>query len=94
VMSTVLPLIRDIRRKGSAALDLCMVACGMVNGYFERGAHPWDYSAGALIATESGALVSGLFGKPAGTDLVVAAPPKLHAKIVALLESLNADSGD
>ena len=94
VMASVLPKIRDIRRKGSAALDLCMVAAGMVNGYFERGAHPWDYAAGALIATETGAVVSGLHGKPAGVDMVVAAPPQVHAGITALLESLNADEGD
>jgi fructose-1,6-bisphosphatase/inositol monophosphatase family enzyme len=94
VIATVLPKIRDIRRKGSAALDLCMVGAGMVNGYFERGAHPWDYSAGALVASETGAIVSGLHGKPAGVDMVVAAPPRVHAGITALLESLNADQGD
>lgn len=94
VMSQVLPKIRDIRRKGSAALDLCMAASGMVNGYFERGAHAWDFSAGALIAREAGCLVSGLHGKPEGSDMVVCAPPRLHAEIVQLLESLHADEGD
>lgn len=94
VMSEVLPQIRDIRRKGSAALDVCMVASGVVNGYFERGTHPWDVAAGALIARETGAIVSGLHGKPEGEPMVVVAPPNVHASIVALLESLDADQGD
>jgi myo-inositol-1(or 4)-monophosphatase len=94
VIAEVLPKIRDIRRKGSAALDLCMVASGMVNGYFERGAHPWDYSAGQLVCTEVGAIVSGLNGKAPSSDMVVAAPPAIHEGITALLESLNADQGD
>lgn len=94
VMSDVLPKIRDIRRKGSAALDLCMAASGMVNGYFERGTHAWDVSAGALVARECGCVVSGLFGKPEGEPMTVCAPPQLHRQIVALLEELQADSGD
>ena len=94
VMSEVLPKIRDLRRKGSAALDLCMAASGMVNGYFERGTHAWDFSAGALVARETGCVVSGLHGKPEGPDMIVCAPPRLHAEIVRLLESLDADEGD
>jgi myo-inositol-1(or 4)-monophosphatase len=94
VLTTVLPQIRDIRRKGSAALDVCMAACGMVNGYFERGTHPWDIAAGSLVATEAGLRVTGLFGKEAHNDMVVVAPPKLHAQITALLESVSADQGD
>lgn len=94
VLSTVLPQIRDIRRKGSAALDVCMAACGMVNGYFERGTHPWDIAAGSVVAMETGALVTGLNGKPAHNDMVVVAPPKLHAQMTALLESVSADQGD
>lgn len=91
VIAEVLPQIRDIRRKGSAALDICMVASGMVNGYFERGAHAWDIAAAALVATEAGAIVSGLFGSPAGEPMTVAAPPGVHAGIVRLLEALHAD---
>lgn len=91
VIAEVLPQIRDIRRKGSAALDICMVASGMVNGYFERGAHAWDIAAASLVATEAGAIVSGLFGQPAGEPMTVAAPPNVHAGIVRLLEQLRAD---
>ncbi len=57
VLTRVLPHVRDIRRLGGAALDLCAVACGRVDAYFERGLSPWDSAAGALIAAEAGAHV-------------------------------------
>lgn len=94
VIAEVLPKIRDIRRKGSAALDICMAASGMVNGYFERGANPWDYAAAAVVARECGLQVTGLNGQAAGPSMVVAAPPKLHKEMTELLESLKADQGD
>lgn len=53
----ILPEVRDIRRLGGAALDLCALACGRVDAYFERGLAPWDTAAGALIAIEAGAVV-------------------------------------
>jgi myo-inositol-1(or 4)-monophosphatase len=68
----VLPHVRDIRRAGAAALDLCMVACGRLDGYYERGLHPWDWAAGSLIATEAGATVLDLPNDPFG--LAVASP--------------------
>ena len=52
-----MPRIRDIRRVGSAALDLCAVAAGRVDGYYEHGLGPWDHAAGGLIAARSGAVV-------------------------------------
>ena len=55
VVAALLPSLRDIRRGGSAAVDLCDVAAGRLDGYYERGLNPWDYSAGALIAAEAGA---------------------------------------
>ncbi|HJC30439.1 MAG TPA: inositol monophosphatase [Candidatus Dietzia intestinipullorum] len=57
VVAALLPRVRDIRRCGSAALDLCMVASGRLDAYFERGLAPWDHAAGALVASEAGALV-------------------------------------
>jgi myo-inositol-1(or 4)-monophosphatase len=72
VVSRVLPRVRDIRRAGAAALDLCMVACGRLDGYYERGLNAWDWSAGSLIASEAGAAVLPLPGEPFG--LVVASP--------------------
>lgn len=57
VLQQVLPAIRDVRRVGAAALDLCSVACGRLDGYWERGLAPWDLAAGTLIAREGGATV-------------------------------------
>jgi fructose-1,6-bisphosphatase/inositol monophosphatase family enzyme len=72
VAARVLPRVRDIRRAGAAALDLCMVACGRLDGYYERGLNEWDWAAGSLIASEAGATVLPLPGEPFG--LVVASP--------------------
>jgi len=72
VVARVLPRVRDIRRAGAAALDLCMVACGRLDGYYERGLNAWDWSAGSLIAAEAGATVLALPGEPFG--LAVASP--------------------
>lgn len=58
VVAALLPRVRDIRRCGSAALDLCMVASGRLDAYYERGLKQWDHAAGALIAAEAGALVT------------------------------------
>jgi myo-inositol-1(or 4)-monophosphatase len=69
--------VRDIRRGGSAALDLCAVAAGWVDGYFEHGLSAWDWAAGSLIAEEAGALVRlpGTVGDGFGDDLLFAASP-------------------
>jgi myo-inositol-1(or 4)-monophosphatase len=72
VLTTLLPAVRDIRRAGAAALDLCMVAAGRLDGYYERGLQPWDWAAGSVIAREAGAEVVELAGEPSG--LVVASP--------------------
>ncbi|KGM14279.1 inositol monophosphatase family protein [Cellulomonas bogoriensis] len=92
VLTEVLPRVRDVRRIGSAALDLCAVASGQLNAYFERGLQPWDLAAGALVAQEAGATVSGLRGEPAGEVMTVAASPATHEALVALLESVRADA--
>jgi myo-inositol-1(or 4)-monophosphatase len=55
VLTGLLPAVRDVRRIGSCALDLCMVAAGALDGYYEDGVHVWDWAAGALIAAEAGA---------------------------------------
>jgi myo-inositol-1(or 4)-monophosphatase len=85
VAARILPLVRDVRRLGSAALDLCQVAAGRVDGYYEQGLKPWDLAAGELVAVEAGALVTGRSGSPAGDDMVVAAAPFLHAELLRLL---------
>src|SRR5450631_3990411 len=88
VLAAILPEIRDIRRAGSAALDLCAVACGTVDAYYESGLNPWDLAAGWLIASEAGALVSGLNDMAPGEAAVVAAGPGVHRSLLSRLEAL------
>ena len=89
VVAALLPQIRDIRRGGSASVDLCMVAAGRLDAFYERGLNYWDYAAGGLIAAEAGARVTGLVGRPAGAALTVAAGPGLYEELAAFLASLN-----
>lgn len=91
VIAAVLPRVRDIRRLGSAALDLCSAAAGHVDAYFEQSLNPWDLAAGGLIAREAGCRVEGLHGADAGRRMVVAAPPLLFDALHALLVDLRAD---
>lgn len=91
VVAALLPRVADIRRQGSASLDLCAVAAGRLDGYFEAGLSPWDYAAGALIAAEAGCVVSGLRGSAPGAHMVAVAPPALMDDFAALLEELGAD---
>jgi myo-inositol-1(or 4)-monophosphatase len=72
VVAALLPEVRDIRRFGAASLDICAVACGRLNAYFERGLSPWDHAAAALIVREAGATVVGENGQPPSKELVVA----------------------
>lgn len=81
----LLPVVRDIRRNGVASLDLCWVACGRLDGYFEAGGQPWDVAAGILIATEAGAVVCGLDGGPPAPESVMAATPGVAPALLDLL---------
>ncbi len=92
IVAELLPRIADIRRMGAASLDLCSVAAGRLDGYFEAGLNPWDYAAGALIAEEAGCRVTGLRGRPASARLTAAAGVSLAAEFFAVLELLGADS--
>lgn len=91
VVAELLPLVRDIRRMGSAALDLCTLASGGLDLYYERGLQPWDLAAASLVAREAGALVVGLRGAPPGEAMTVAGPEPTVGELVGLLESLRAD---
>lgn len=82
LISRLIPQIRDIRRNGAAAVDLCMVAMGALDAYYEKGTKEWDHAAGGLIAQEAGALVTGRRGGAAGEEMVIAAGPTLHAQLV------------
>ncbi|MEU5220922.1 inositol monophosphatase family protein [Streptomyces sp. NPDC020807] len=90
VAQRVVPLVRDIRRGGSAAIDLCDVAAGRLDAYYERGLNPWDLAAGALIAREAGALTGGRPGQPESGELTLAASPGLFPPVQELLEELGA----
>ncbi|MDJ1114779.1 inositol monophosphatase family protein [Microbacterium dauci] len=81
-LARVMPLARDIRRAGAASLDLAYVAAGRLDGYFERGLHPWDHAAGALLVEEAGGVVSGLPGGRPGRAMTVAASVSLHARLL------------
>jgi myo-inositol-1(or 4)-monophosphatase len=89
VVAAVLPRVRDIRRGGSCAVDLCSVAAGRVDAYYERGVNYWDYAAGGLIAAEAGARVAGLAGGPPSPELCIAASPELFSELRDLLASLD-----
>lgn len=85
VLRSLLPRVRDIRRGGSAALDLCSVASGRLDALYERHLNPWDYAAGALIAREAGARVAGLHGAGESSQLLIAAEPVLFEQLHAAL---------
>jgi myo-inositol-1(or 4)-monophosphatase len=87
ITAALLPLIRDIRRAGAAALDLCSVASGRVDAYFEHSVKPWDITAGYVIATEAGAKVTSLDGGQPHIDIFAAASPQLHALLLPLITS-------
>jgi myo-inositol-1(or 4)-monophosphatase len=89
MVARMLPEVRDIRRAGSAALDLCSVASGWLDGFAEHGLHRWDWAAGALIAAEAGAVVR---LPPPGSDLVLAAAPGIADALAALLAAAGADT--
>jgi myo-inositol-1(or 4)-monophosphatase len=91
LVANILPVVRDVRRIGSAAMDLCMVAAGLLDAYYEHGLHVWDSAAGALIAAEAGARV--LLPEPGDPDsaaaLVVAAAPGIADQLLAALERFD-----
>ena len=94
VIAGLLPKVRDIRRVGAAALDLCWLAAGRFDAYFERGLQPWDSCAGTLIAREAGAVVTGL-GEPDPTPALAvgASSADLHQHLCAELDAARALAG-
>lgn len=90
VAQRLIPRLRDIRRSGSAAVDLCDVAAGRLDGFYERGLHPWDLAAGDLIAREAGALTGGRPGQRPSYDLTVAASPGVFEPLQSLLDEFGA----
>jgi myo-inositol-1(or 4)-monophosphatase len=81
----LLPIVRDVRRSGSAAIDLCRVASSRVDAYFEDHLNSWDVAAGLLIASEAGATTSDLRGGPPTTSEVLVCAPGVHADLLSAL---------
>jgi myo-inositol-1(or 4)-monophosphatase len=91
VVADLLPRVRDVRRIGVSSLDLCSVAAGRADAYYERGLNPWDFAAAWLVATESGVGVRGARGGPPSGELLVAARAPLVDVLGAELDRLGAD---
>lgn len=91
LVARLLPRVRDIRRIGSAALDLCMVAAGRVDAHYEHGLNPWDWAAGALIAAEAGAVLRLPAADSTGAlgQLTVAVAPGIAAELTGLFDLLG-----
>jgi fructose-1,6-bisphosphatase/inositol monophosphatase family enzyme len=91
VVTRVIGQLADIRRFGAAAIDLCWVACGRVDGYWEVGLNPWDHAAGSLIAREAGAVVTGAAaGSEPSERFTLAAPAAIWADLAAVLADAGA----
>jgi myo-inositol-1(or 4)-monophosphatase len=92
VLARLLPNVRDVRRVGSCALDLCMVAAGRLDAYYEVGVNVWDWAAGALIAEEAGAkmLLPPIEGEAEQPGLIVAAAPGIAAEFDVALRRAGA----
>jgi myo-inositol-1(or 4)-monophosphatase len=85
VVAGLLPHVRDIRRFGSAALDLAWTAAGRYDAYFERGVHHWDVAAGALVCECAGLEVRDLAPLPPSAGGWVVGPARLLDRLVPLL---------
>jgi myo-inositol-1(or 4)-monophosphatase len=92
ILARLLPIVRDMRRMGSCALDLCMVAAGRLDAYYEDGVNVWDWAAGALIAAEAGARLQlpPPVGPVGGAGMVVAAAPDIAAAFDEALRRVGA----
>jgi myo-inositol-1(or 4)-monophosphatase len=92
ILTHVLPSVRDIRRLGSCAIDLCLVASGELDGFYEEGVNPWDHAAGALMVREAGGQVSGLFGSVESDAMLLASTPKIFPDLLRILELAERES--
>jgi myo-inositol-1(or 4)-monophosphatase len=90
VLVGVLPHVRDLRRGGAASVDLCWVACGRLDAFWERGLGPWDHAAGALVAREAGAVVGDLGDGPVSGHMAFASTPAIAAELRVLLSAAGA----
>ena len=89
IAAKLLPQVRDLRRIGTASLDLCFVACGRFDAYYERTLSPWDHAAGALVAKEAGAAVFGRNRGAPDREMILAAHPELAGRLEEVLLGLG-----
>ena len=90
-VSLMIDQIRDVRRFGAASIDLCWVACGRIDAYFEENLHPWDVAAGELIVREAGGRTGDFSGGPLRPIQVLAAAPAIFDGLAGLIRA--ADTG-
>ena len=91
LLAKMLPLVRDVRRIGSASLDLCLVASGRLDAHHEHGLQVWDWAAGALIAAEAGAVVRlpQSVGSTGGAGLTLVSAPGIADELIATLDGFD-----
>jgi myo-inositol-1(or 4)-monophosphatase len=90
VVADLLPRARDVRRFGAAALDLCWVASGRLDAFYEKGLQAWDLDAGVLVAAEAGATTGDLDGGPASTAFTLASAPAIFDDLRSVLRAAGA----
>lgn len=90
VAAALLDQVRDLRRLGSAAVDLCLVAAGTIDAYYEHGLQAWDMAAGLLIAQEAGVKTGNLSGGPADSSVLIAAVPERWPELRDALDAAGA----
>jgi myo-inositol-1(or 4)-monophosphatase len=88
IVHALLPIVRDLRRGGSAAIDLCFVAAGNYDGYYERNLNPWDACAGTVIVREAGGIATNLTGGEPDLAMTIAGNPYVHESLQAQLQKL------
>jgi myo-inositol-1(or 4)-monophosphatase len=91
LMQEILPRVRDIRRLGTASLDLAYVAAGRANIYFERTLSPWDHAAGELIVREAGGVVTGFGDLAPGREAIFAGQREMVARMKDLVAQFDGD---
>ncbi len=90
VLARVLPEVRDVRRWGSAAVEICLAAAGRVDAFYQLDLKPWDHAAADLIASEAGLLVAVTTGYGTGDPMVTVVPPAIEADFLALVARAHA----
>lgn len=93
-IASLLPQIRDIRRMGAASVDLCSVASGRLDAYVEEGLGPWDLAAGAIIATEAGAVISDWSDGPVRPGQVFVSTPGIATNLRKAIAIAVAEAGN